>query len=176
MKSRQFLRRASRLAAHRLQRGMLLIEALCAILIFSFGVLGLVGLQASTISQSSDAKLRSAAAQLADQLINQMWVSNRAALTYTTVFQPAFASGSTPGALYTAWLGSATTPGSVMATLPGVTATTNLPTVTWAPAVAGCASSGIITCTSSVTVTVNWASPHDGTVHSYTTSAQFSLY
>jgi type IV pilus assembly protein PilV len=163
-------------ASLKAQRGMLLVEALCAILIFSFGVLGLIGLQASAVSESSDAKLRSAAALLADQYINQMWVSNRSAATVTTVFQPLFAGGTTPGAAYTAWLGTASTAGTVMGTLPGVTASANKPSVTFAAQTAGCSATAPITCTSQVTLILYWQSPHDNTQHQYKVNAQFNLY
>jgi type IV pilus assembly protein PilV len=44
----------------------MLLEALIAILIFSFGILGLVGLQANAINLSTDAKYRADAALLAN--------------------------------------------------------------------------------------------------------------
>ena len=68
---------AARQRAHA-QRGVMLLEALIAILIFSVGVLGLVGLQATAVKQSTDARMRSEAALLADQLIGRMWADNRA--------------------------------------------------------------------------------------------------
>ena len=51
-------------AAARLRRqgGFMLIEALIAILIFSIGILGIVGLQAAAVNQSTDARYRSEAA------------------------------------------------------------------------------------------------------------------
>lgn len=55
------------------QRGVVLLEALIAILIFSLGVLGIVGLQASMIKNTSDAKYRSEASYIAQQKIGQMW-------------------------------------------------------------------------------------------------------
>ena len=57
------------------QSGFMLLEALIAILIFSFGVLALVALQARSIQLSADAKYRTNATLLANQLIGQMWVS-----------------------------------------------------------------------------------------------------
>lgn len=51
----------------------MLLEALIAILIFSFGVLGLVGLQASMVKSTSDAKYRSTANYIAQQRIGEMW-------------------------------------------------------------------------------------------------------
>lgn len=60
-------------STHR-QRGSSLLEAVVAIFIFSIGVLGLVGLQAVSVKNSSDAKYRADAALLANQIIGQMWV------------------------------------------------------------------------------------------------------
>lgn len=55
------------------QSGSALLEALIAILLFSFGVLGLVGLQANSMRLASDAKMRVDASYLANQQIGQMW-------------------------------------------------------------------------------------------------------
>ena len=51
----------------------MLLEALIAILIFSFGILGIVGLQAASIRNGSEAKYRTDASFLANELIGQMW-------------------------------------------------------------------------------------------------------
>jgi type IV pilus assembly protein PilV len=51
----------------------MLIEALVAIIIFSFGVLGLVGLQASMTKAQTASKYRADAAHLAHQLIGTIW-------------------------------------------------------------------------------------------------------
>jgi type IV pilus assembly protein PilV len=56
------------------QHGIALLEALIAILLFSLGVLALVGLQATMNKNVTHAKLRGEAAFLANQLIGQMWV------------------------------------------------------------------------------------------------------
>lgn len=53
----------------------MLIEALIGLLIFSMGILALVGMQATAISQVSDAKYRSEAAYLADRMIGEIWVN-----------------------------------------------------------------------------------------------------
>lgn len=58
----------------RQHKGVALIEALMAILIFSVGVLGLVGLQASMTRAQTAAKFRSDAANLASEAIGLMWV------------------------------------------------------------------------------------------------------
>ena len=55
------------------QTGSYLLEALIAILIFSFGVLGLIGLLGSSIRVTNDARYRSEAANLAGAMIADMW-------------------------------------------------------------------------------------------------------
>ena len=50
----------------------MLVEAMIAILIFSVGLLGIIGLQAKAVAQVSDARDRSEAALLANQLIATM--------------------------------------------------------------------------------------------------------
>ncbi len=57
----------------RQQSGSVLLEALIAILLFSFGVLALVGLQANMSKNVSHSKIRSEASFLANQLIGTMW-------------------------------------------------------------------------------------------------------
>jgi type IV pilus assembly protein PilV len=89
------------------QRGVLLLEALLALLIFSIGILAIVGMQGVAVSQSTDAKYRVDASLLANELIGQMWVGSRATLQ---------ADFSTGGTAYSAWLPQ------VQATLPGAQA------------------------------------------------------
>ena len=60
------------------QSGVALLEALIAILIFSFGVLGLIAILAGSIRATNDARYRAEAANLAQVLIGAMW-STRAA-------------------------------------------------------------------------------------------------
>lgn len=91
----------------RSQRGVMLIEALIAILIFSVGILGIVGLQATAVKQSTDARYRAEAAQLVEQLVGEMWTSDRT----TTNLQTQFNTG---GVAYTTWYNQ------VAALLPGV--------------------------------------------------------
>ena len=59
------------------QSGVMLLEAMIAILVFSLGVLGIVGMQASAIAASRDAKYRTDAGLLANEIIGAMWSSNR---------------------------------------------------------------------------------------------------
>lgn len=55
------------------QQGVALLEALIAILIFSFGVLGIIGLQASMIKNTSSSKYRADASYIAQQRIGLIW-------------------------------------------------------------------------------------------------------
>lgn len=55
------------------QQGVVLLEALIAILLFSIGVLALVGLQASMVKNTASAKSRIDAGYIAQQRIGQMW-------------------------------------------------------------------------------------------------------
>jgi type IV pilus assembly protein PilV len=55
------------------QHGVILIEVLVAILIFSVGVLAIVGLQATMIKNTADAQYRSEASYIAQARIGQMW-------------------------------------------------------------------------------------------------------
>lgn len=65
------------------ERGSVLLEGLIAILIFSFGVLGLIGLQAASIKNTSQAKERIDASMMANARIASMWVDRAAWSSYT---------------------------------------------------------------------------------------------
>lgn len=54
------------------QQGVVLLEALIAILIFSFGILALAGLQAAMMKNNSDATYRAEASYLVQQRMNEM--------------------------------------------------------------------------------------------------------
>ena len=62
------------------QTGSYLLEALIAILIFSFGILGLIGLLGSSLRITNDARYRSEAANLASAMIADMWTMTSAQL------------------------------------------------------------------------------------------------
>ena len=141
------------------QSGVMLLEALIAVLIFSIGVLGIVGLQASSISASRDAKFRADAGLLANDLVGQMYASDRMGTTLQTNFQgdgddAQPASVITDGPEYTAWLQR------VSATLPGVLA--NPPQVTIVPGLVGPPSTSSV-----VNIVVRWQAPNDLVAHSY---------
>ena len=55
------------------QSGVMLLEALIGILLFSIGVLGIVSLQASSMKAGADATYRIEAGYLGNQIIGQMW-------------------------------------------------------------------------------------------------------
>ena len=68
--------RSSTLPTRRAQRGAYLLEALVGILIFSFGILGIVGLQAQSIRMTNDSEYRAEAVYMANALISKMWTDN----------------------------------------------------------------------------------------------------
>ena len=55
------------------QRGVALLEAMIAILLFSLGVLGMAGFQAASIKAQDEAKKRADAAFVANQIAGDMW-------------------------------------------------------------------------------------------------------
>lgn len=67
------------------EKGSVLLEGLIAILIFSFGILAIVGLQANSMRITTDAKMRIDASNIANQRIGAMWTdtSNLTAHTGT---------------------------------------------------------------------------------------------
>jgi type IV pilus assembly protein PilV len=58
----------------------MLLEALVAILLISFGILGLIALWAASLKGVTEAKYRTDASFLANEMIAQMWL-DRAAIT-----------------------------------------------------------------------------------------------
>jgi type IV pilus assembly protein PilV len=55
------------------QQGVVLIESMVAILIFSMGVLAIVGLQTAMIKNTADSKFRAEASYIAQTRIGEMW-------------------------------------------------------------------------------------------------------
>ena len=56
------------------QQGTVLLEAMIAVVIFSMGILALVGLQAAMVKNTSEAKYRAEASFIAQQKLGEMWV------------------------------------------------------------------------------------------------------
>ena len=123
-------------------RGAVLLDGLIAVVLFSIGILGMVGLQALSIKHASNAKYRTDAAMYADRLIAQMWAGAKGS--------GLVADFTTGGAAYSAWKSQLT------ANLPGSEA--NPPTVAFDG--------------SEVTIVVHWNAPGDSAVHNYTTVSQ----
>lgn len=140
------------------QSGVMLLEALIAILIFSMGILGLVGMQASAIKVSRDSNYRSDATLLANEVIAQMWSGDRTGSVLQANFQGDGALGGsnlvTDGAMYTTWAARVTN------TLPG--AAEFPPVINVTPGVVGPP-----TTASQVTVTVRWQAPTEAAPHAY---------
>lgn len=58
------------------QSGYVLLEALVALLIFSLGLLGMIGFQAASTKIATDSRFRTEAAMLADELLAKMTASD----------------------------------------------------------------------------------------------------
>jgi type IV pilus assembly protein PilV len=88
-------------ATHKIQSGMMLLEALIGILIFSIGILALIAMQARAVSTLADAQYRVEAVTMVNRLVSQIWVnadrSNLGALQ-GSVMAFAHRPGGTPGA------------------------------------------------------------------------------
>ncbi|MGD9953922.1 MAG: hypothetical protein AB7S87_15200 [Burkholderiales bacterium] len=137
------------------QQGVVLLEALIGILIFSLGILALVAMQAVSVSNVSNARYRTEAAFLANEIISQVWVDRGAA--YGNVANYAVAAGAASSAPAQAWVQK------VYALLPGSNA--NPPDV----AVATPATGG-----RQLTVTVRWRAPDAVAVSNHTAVAFIS--
>jgi type IV pilus assembly protein PilV len=60
-------------AAKSVQKGTVIVETLVAILIFSVGVLGIVGMQGNMIKNTAESKYRADASNIARATIGAMW-------------------------------------------------------------------------------------------------------
>lgn len=150
--------------ANRSERGSSLLEALVAIVLFSIGLLGLIGLQAVSIKSTSDAKYRADAALLANQIIGQMWV-DRANIDSYAHFSGGAACNFSNAA-------------SGLTTVTNWVAEINrvLPRASLGNAqIAQIALTTPIANTRQVTVTVCWQSPQENTPHNFVTTAHINL-
>jgi type IV pilus assembly protein PilV len=130
------------------QDGSFLLEGLIALLIFAFGILGLIGLVAGSIRASNDARYRAEAINLANAMVGDMWTTQPAALD--TLF-------GTTGAKLTAWQTQAA---SLLPTATGA----NAPKVDLTP--------GLSTNSRSVVVTIFWQLPGETERHQAMLTAQ----
>ena len=129
------------------QRGSVLLESMIAILIFSMGILAIVGLQAASTKNTASAKYRTDASMLANQIIGQMWADDKTTATLQTGYN------SPSGAKYLTWKTS------VANALPGVAS--NAPTIA-------------IDASNVATVTVWWQSPGEAKPHNYVAIARIN--
>lgn len=82
------------------ERGYVLLEALVALLIFSLGLLGMLGFQAAATRIATDSRFRTEAAILADELISKMSVDKRAVVVSEYVFDSTGGGGASAGAWF----------------------------------------------------------------------------
>ena len=92
-----------RAPARRATGGFALVEVLVAVLLFTIGILGLVGLQAAMTQTQTESKVRADAANLVDELATVMWgeVGNQGTVANLASFNP---SGCASSAACNGWL------------------------------------------------------------------------
>ena len=83
------------------ERGYVLLEALVALLIFSLGLLGMIGFQAASTRIATDSRFRTEAAILADELISKMSVDKRAVVVSEYVYESPGGGGASTHAWFT---------------------------------------------------------------------------
>jgi Tfp pilus assembly protein PilV len=134
----------------RRQCGVALIEALSALLILVFGVLGLLKMTATVVQTNVQSHERIQAAFLAEQLISMALsdLSNAGCYAINSA-QPCGSASAQSSAAQ--WLAQ------VQSGLPGVTATANQP-------------QGDYLSDGTFTITLRWKKPSESTPHSYTTT------
>jgi type IV pilus assembly protein PilV len=144
----------------RSEGGSAILEGLIAILLFSVGIIAIMGLQSVSINAVRDAKYRSDASYVAAQIIGLMWADRGA----NSVNLPCYSlpnTGTCPSTSSSAarvtWLDSFTTSGGVNF-LPGAAPARQEITVDAA--------------TSTVTVTIRWQSPQDVAERQFVTVAR----
>lgn len=151
------------------QRGSMILEALISILIFSMGILAIVGLQANSIKMSSDAKYRTDASLLADRLVGMMWTDLSAAVAVPSVgcsnaFEVVMPTGlddyKTGGAQFNNWWAAAS------GVMPNATALVTTTTTLNPPA---CAANRQQTSRTVTNIVIRWTQP-GGSQHTYTTT------
>ena len=136
----------------RVQGGAYLLEALIGILIFSFGILGIVGLQAQAIRFTNDAEYRAEAVYLANSLVSQMWTEKQSLLQvkYTSPGGPEYVNFRDNQVLATFGAAVMTKdPDVLVDTVPSLSAPSKTSSV--------------------VQVTIYWTLPGDTVQHNYTT-------
>ncbi|WP_435628065.1 type IV pilus modification PilV family protein [Candidatus Ferrigenium straubiae] len=141
------MRKAALKTMRSTQQGSVVLEALISILLFAIGILAIIGLQAASIKNVAAAKYRIDASLLVNQVIGQMWASDKTNATLVANFS------SPAGASYATWANS------VAQALPGVSGVAaNAPTIA-------------IDASNNATITVFWQAPNEAVAHNYTAIA-----
>ena len=133
---------------------------LLAVLVFSFGILGVINLQANAMKMNADAKLRSDASYLAGQIISQIWIDRSNLADYAHFTQGTactFTGNAAASANVTSWVGDAAKPGTVLGSLPNATSQIKVETGT-----------------NLVTVKICWRAPQETETHNFTSTALIS--
>jgi type IV pilus assembly protein PilV len=145
------------------QQGVMLLEALVGVLIFSIGILGMVSMQATAIQNSSSATYRTEASYLANQIIGTMWADKANLADYALnagAARCAVGATNTNNANVFSWLQND------VARLPGNTLA--------ASGVQGLQQRIEIGAGNLVTVTLCWQSPKDNAPHNFVATAQIN--
>jgi len=127
------------------QRGVVLIEALLGILIFSIGILALIGMQSVAVKNTIDARYRTEAAYLANSILSQI----RLDMANITLYPDSNTANYVPRATWR---------NQVEATLPGIkiASAQRVPTISTVP---GPTYGGDTDPPTQVTVVVLWLQP-----------------
>ena len=138
------------------QGGFALIEALVAITVFSFALIGMIAMQSAALTASTESKWRSDAAYLATQIIGLVWsdrgnIANYNHLNTGAPCTPGGAASDEPAVL--AWLAE------VSAALPGAISDVQ---------------SLAIGADNTLTVTICWKRAEDATYHQHVTVTQIN--
>lgn len=83
------------------EHGYVLLEALVALLIFSLGLLGMIGFQAASTRIATDSRFRTEAAILADELISKMGVAKRVSVESEYTYDSTGGGGASAHAWFT---------------------------------------------------------------------------
>lgn len=136
------------------QEGIMLLEALIGILIFTIGILAMVAMQANALSHVANAQYRSEAASLADEILGQIQ-ADRKDINLTGVDTYAYPGAGSSNPTMVRWLGRVNRlPGSIE----------NPPTVT----ISTINAAGLTGPTKQVTVVIRWKAPTATNVSNHT--------
>lgn len=152
--------------------GVMLLEALVAILIFSLGILGMISLGAVSVATQSDAQYRTEAASLADEISGEIAVSvNRATGADVATSLAAFVHQADAGVARCSFTGTASSHAAVTRWVQKIAPTGG------APLLPGASASGLqiavdtttgVAGHNRVSVTVCWRAPRDTATRAHT--------